>query len=324
MSLAVCLLAYSVVVMLLGPSLLSRAGELARTAPRLGMAAWIAAMVSGLGSAGAGIAVLGGELVRAWGHLAGVLGGCVALLGMLARGGHGALVQVGMGVAVATIAVGAAIAGARVASALNRARTDTRRHADAAVLAARGSPRGPGGALVLDVSHRSVYCLPGRTRTVVITQGALDVLDEPQLAAVLAHERAHLRGRHHQLLALTAAWARVLPGSRLFSQGAAEVARLAELCADDAAARRHGRETVADALLTLCAPAPGAASPHPVPALGATGSGVAERVERLLFPAARAQARRARTAAAGILVLGPLTIAVLVVARSPVCAPPML
>lgn len=320
MSLAVCLLAYTLVVMVVGPPLLARATR-AGVAPRLGMAAWITAMASVLGLWVAAVGLLGDELVRAWGHLDGTLSGCVAGLAALAGGGRGGIVQAGMAAAVTLTALGIALVGARVVLALHIARADTRRHADAAVLAARGIPRGPGGALVVDAQHRSVYCLPGRTRTIVITKAALDVLDEAQLAAVMAHEQAHLTGRHHQLLAFTAALARILPGSRLFTAGAIEVARLAELAADDAAARRHGRDTVVEALLSLCTPGASAPSLLPVQGLGAARAGVADRVERLLFPLNPGHARLGQAAAAAALLLGPLTMAALVLAQSPLCAP---
>jgi Zn-dependent protease with chaperone function len=320
MSLAVCLLAYTLVAMVVGPPLLARATR-AGVAPRLGMAAWITAISTVLGFWVAAVGLLGDELVRAWGHLDERLSGCAAGLAALAAGGRGGIVQATMAGAVTLTALGIALVGTRVVLALHRARAHTRRHADAAVLAARATPRGPGGALVVEAQHRSVYCLPGRTRTIVITKAALNVLDEPQLAAVMAHEQAHLSGRHHQLLAFTAALARILPGSRLFTEGATEVARLAELSADDAAARRHGRDTVVDALLALCAPNPSAPSPLHVPGLGATGVGVADRVERLLFPPNPAHARLAEAATAAALLFGPLTMAVLVLTQSPMCAP---
>jgi Zn-dependent protease with chaperone function len=115
----------------------------------------------------------------------------------------------------------------------------------------------------------------------VITRAALTTLNDAQLGAVLAHERAHLHGRHHLLLALTGALAKILPGSRLFTDGAAEIARLVEMCADDFAARRHGGDTVVDALVALTIGTPkGAAAP--AAALGAAGIGVADRVELIM------------------------------------------
>jgi hypothetical protein len=48
---------------------------------------------------------------------------------------------------------------------------------------------------------------------------------------------------------------------------------------------------------------------------------VADRVERLLFPPNPAHARLAEAATAAALLLGPLTMAVLVLTQSPMCAP---
>ena len=235
MSLAACLLAYSMVVAVLGPPLLARATR-SGAAPRAGVTAWAAAM---------------GSVVVSW-----------------------------------TLA--------------------------AALLAARGAARGPGGAVVIDAEQPSVYCLAGRPATIVITSGALAVLDDAQLAAVLVHERAHLSGRHHQLLSLGRALAQTLPGMRLFTQGSVELARLAEMHADDAAARQHGPDTVVAALLALAAP--GLVPAH---GLGAAGLGVAGRVERLLFPPAAARIPLAAILAG--LLIGPVIATALVITQSPLC-----
>ena len=74
----------------------------------------------------------------------------------------------------------------------------------------------------------------------------------------------------------------MLPGVPLFCRGSREVARLAELRADDAAARRSGRVTLVAALLAM-----GTGSAVPTAALGATGGVTAARVQRLLDPPAR-------------------------------------
>jgi hypothetical protein len=184
-------------------------------------------------------------------------------------------------------------------------------------LVGRARSEGPGGALVLDCDDRSVYCIAGRPPTIVITRGALAVLDTAQLDAVLTHERAHLSGRHHVLLALAGALARVLPGMRLFVQGSAALARLVEMRADDAAASRHGSDTVVGALLALTT-----AAALPVTALGAATVGVADRVERLLFPPPGARAVASRLALGVVVValaLGPLTAIPLMIMRSPLC-----
>ena len=46
----------------------------------------------------------------------------------------------------------------------------------------------------------TAYCIPGRQSRVVLSQGVLDALPADQLEAVVAHEEAHLRGRHDLLL----------------------------------------------------------------------------------------------------------------------------
>ena len=68
-------------------------------------------------------------------------------------------------------------------------------------LLAHGDPKVP-GALVVDYPSAAAYCLPGlRSRSrIVVSVGALELLGRGELAAVLAHERAHLRERHDLVL----------------------------------------------------------------------------------------------------------------------------
>lgn len=311
MSLAACLLAYSMVVAVLGPPLLARATRTG-AAPRLGMIAWSAAMGSMVLSWALAGVLLAADLMRGWGQLDRLLAGCFATLQAAAVGGYGGFLQAVLAVVTATTVLALAVLAARVGAGVRRARVNSRRHAEAAVLAARGAARGPGGSVVVEVEQPSVYCLAGRPATIVITSGALAALADDQLAAVLDHERAHLAGRHHQLLGLARALARTLPGMRLFTEGAAELARLAEMRADDVAARRHGGDTVVGALLALAAP-----GLVPAPALGAAGSGVADRVERLLFPPAAARVRLAAILAG--LLIAPAITAALVITQSPLC-----
>src|SRR5690606_10980018 len=53
---------------------------------------------------------------------------------------------------------------------------------------------------VLDLDTPMAFCLPGIRSRVVLTEGVLDRLTPQQLAAVIAHERAHLRARHDLVL----------------------------------------------------------------------------------------------------------------------------
>jgi Zn-dependent protease with chaperone function len=154
---------------------------------------------------------------------------------------------------------------------------------------------------VIDAAAPVAYCLWGRPATIVLSSGALEVLDPAQLEAVLAHERAHLAGRHHLLIALTRGLAAAFPGVPLFGRGLDHVARLSEMCADDSAARRSGRPALAGALLAM---ATGAAVP--AGALGAMACAVSARLGRLAEVPGRG--RRGRGARNG------LTLAALMVA----------
>jgi len=186
-----------------------------------------------------------------------------------------------------------------------RARRAAGRHQDLLVLA--GTPAvGMPGVTVLEHGHPFAYCLPGRPGPVVVSSGALRRLDAGQLAAVLAHERAHQTSRHHQLL-LLAQGLRVgfpwLPAARLARQA---VARLVELAADDAAASAQGRRQVAAALAAL------GETPAHEAALGATVGSAAERVRRLVAPR---QHGGGLALLVGVLVLAlPLTAQVAAVA----------
>ena len=162
-----------------------------------------------------------------------------------------------------------------VAELLSRARQ--RRHVRR-TLAAVASRDEDLGATVLHSDAAAVYCVPGRGRSVVVTTGALRALDEEELEAVLAHERAHLAGRHHVPVAVAHGLRRAFPRVPLFATAAAEVDRAVEELADDAAARRTDRTTVAGALVTL------AGMHAPAPALAAAASLGAVRVRRLLQP----------------------------------------
>jgi hypothetical protein len=70
-----------------------------------------------------------------------------------------------------------------------------------------GLPAAPEGDLtVLPDAEPYAYALPGTPRTpgrVVASTGMLGALDDEECAALLAHERAHLNGRHHRCLLST-------------------------------------------------------------------------------------------------------------------------
>lgn len=301
MTLAACVLLYSLVLAVIGPPLLARATRRG-AAPRLGIAAWSAAGVSVVGSWVLAGGLVAAEVWRARDATEQLLRGCTATVGAGLVGRYGAAAQTGMVLLAVLAVLSAGVLGVRVGSALLLARRDSHRHsATARVLGLQEVAAAD--AVVLDAPERVAYCVAGRPATIVVTRGALAALDDVQLGAVLAHERAHLAGRHHLLVAISGALATAMPRLRLFTTGAAEIARLVEMRADDVAACRYDGRAVAGALLALSGgPALQA------PTLGATAIRVVERVERLLDPVRRAGAtasQRAVLVSVGLLLVGP-------------------
>ncbi|MFD5323800.1 M56 family metallopeptidase [Streptomyces sp. NPDC127092] len=176
----------------------------------------------------------------------------------------------GLGLAVLSVPVTGFV------RALLRARRRRSRHAETLRLVGRYDPGL--GATVLDHERPAVYCLPGRSRRVVVSSGAIDTLTEPQLAAALAHERAHISGRHHLLVAAAESFASVFPYLPLARHGGTAVPLLLEMAADDRALRRCSRDALATALYAL------ASGKAPREAFGAGGPSAALRMRRILTP----------------------------------------
>ena len=180
------------------------------------------------------------------------------------------------------------LTGALVAAfaAVLRAR---RRQRALLTLLAHGDPKVP-GALVVDHPAAAAYCVPGLRSAIVISAGALDLLDQAELAAVLAHERAHLRERHDLVLLPFAALLRPFRWSAAARAAHAAVAMLVEMLADDQALRHRpvAARELATALIRVGAAGGGRA---PLGGLAVADRGadgqVAARVSRLLRPAPR-------------------------------------
>lgn len=136
------------------------------------------------------------------------------------------------------------LVGVLAAGALN-AQRDLRRQRVAVDLLAHP---GANGLRVLDYPEPLAYCLPGPRPRIVITDGAIAALPPDELAAVLAHERAHALGRHELVIQPFVAWQRALPFLAPARQATAAVAELVEMLADDAAAKATSPRTVARAL----------------------------------------------------------------------------
>jgi Zn-dependent protease with chaperone function len=273
MTIALVLLGYAATLSTLGVGLLRRC-EWPTRAPRLGIVAWLALTGSIVMSVTLGGLALAMPTVRVSGDIAVLLHACVmALRAQYATPGGAA--------AGATGAVLGTAALARclycLLKGLTQAMHARTRQYEMLTMVGRHATRFD--AVVIPHDEPAIYCLPGRQHRTVVTSSALTALDDRQLAAALAHERAHLTERHDLLLAWIIALADAFPRARVFSTAKNEVTRLVEMLADDIATRHTTRLTLADTLLTL------ADARTPAAALGAGGTTAACRVRRLIDPA---------------------------------------
>ncbi|GIM93361.1 M56 family metallopeptidase [Paractinoplanes toevensis] len=95
------------------------------------------------------------------------------------------------------------------------------------------------------------YCVPGREARVVLSDGVLQVLDRPEIDAVLAHEQTHLRHRHEVVMESFTAFYRAVPRPLRSRAPLDAVHLLLEMVADDAASRRTGPAPLRAALERL-------------------------------------------------------------------------
>ncbi len=128
---------------------------------------------------------------------------------------------------------------------------------------------------VLEVAEPLAYCLPGVRSRVVVSEGTLNNLTSDEVAAILTHERAHLRARHDLVLEAFTAVHAAFPRLVRSSNALGAVQLLVELLADDAAVRAAGRTPLARALVAC------AAGRAPSGALAAGGPSTVVRVRRL-------------------------------------------
>ena len=299
MTVAAVLLVYAASVGTLGSRVLGRAKWTAR-APLLAIVTYLAAawsVVASLGLAGLTLAV---HATALGGGLSQLIGACVLRLrDAYATPGGATVAGLGLTLAGAVVARTAVTA----VSHVRAIRLHALQHAETARLVGHREPAL--GAVLVDHAQPAAYCVAGPHPTVVLTTGALQVLQPDQLDAVLAHERAHLAYRHHHLLAIARIGRQVLPFIPLMRDAAAQVTRLVEMHADDAATGARGAKPLASALVVL------ATAAGPAPGLAAAATDAVQRVQRLLSPAeplsqVRLQLLRAGTA---VLALTPVLLA---------------
>jgi Zn-dependent protease with chaperone function len=259
----------------------------------------------------AGLAVLGALTSVALEPLpGGLLGALPRLVSRLAAGEPtGGLGLLHATLLLTTIALGIRLV-VLLALAAARTRRARRRHRELIDLIGRPLSA---GSLVLDHPAAAAYCLPGGAPRVVLTSGAVAMLDREELAAVLAHERAHLAERHDLVVLPFAAWSvalRWLPTVRR-SRGAVDA--LVEMVADDRACTHCDRTALACALARFGSSGAAAAPAGALAAAGPAGATL-QRVHRLLDPPVRSARLRWTLYAAAAALLALPTLALLAAA----------
>lgn len=302
---------------LAGPALVRWCARVGDLSPRYLLALWTVALLAWTVSWATLVLTVVAEVMGP--GLKGFVTACITLFQAVSSSGAGTV--------VAVLAPVAALAAGRLCWVLVRRYAGSvrwrREHHRELTAGARQRCLGGRDVWLLQARRPDAYCVPGRRSEVVLTQGALDVLSHKELLAVLAHEDAHLRGRHHVLVAVSRLLDTAFPRVPLLRAAVREVPVLAEWAADDHAARTVGRRPLLHAIGAMVAPAEPDSSGR---SLAASGACPVQRARRLLPGAAPATGRSARTAtvlAAAVLLAVPpaavLGAAVLTVAGSPPC-----
>lgn len=136
---------------------------------------------------------------------------------------------------------------------LRRARRQVGRNLEILRVVARTDrcPAGGPPTLWLRSDRVAAFSFGGHGGAVVLTDGLRARLAEEGVQAVLAHERAHVRGHHHLMVAVVEVLARAFPMVRLLAEGPAALREQVELAADLSAVRHCGPDALRDALMML-------------------------------------------------------------------------
>lgn len=243
---ALALAVLAVVLIAAAPRFMARRTRF-RQAPRAALVAWQAVALAGV--------------------LAALAAAPVAVLQLdpapesTARAVFGLVASALSGLVLASLVINGHLVGTRLRAA-------RRRHRELLELVGR-EESAPGDELpyrVVPHETPTAYCIPGLRGHVVLTDGTLRSLRPDELAAVLAHERAHLAQRHDLVLELFTVLHSAAPPPIRAPQAIREVKLLIEVLADRAARSAVGEVPLARALVAL------ADTVTPAATLGARGN----------------------------------------------------
>ncbi|MFC8429607.1 M56 family metallopeptidase [Streptomyces sp. NPDC057253] len=290
MNAAPALLGYTAGVGLLAPRLMLRSAWPHR-APALAVAVWHGLTVSFTVAAALAAYHLAAPSEHLHADLIAVLHSC----GLAPTAGAPDPTVADRSAIALPLSVALVVLGAFVLEVL-RGRRARCRHREVLDLVGRRSPHLR--ATVLEHDLPAVYCLPGYKPRVVVSAGALRLLSPGQLEAVLEHERSHIAGRHHLVMAAAQAFARVFRRLPLARHAKEQTSVLLEMIADDRALRRRSREELATALYEMAA-----AKSAPAGAFAAGGPSAVVRMRRVLTPQRRPHVVLRGTVAAAAVVV---------------------
>lgn len=299
MTLAVTLVLAGVLLALAVPSLLEHR-HVVTGPPTVLLTTWAASMASVV------VLLASAVLVAAWPRHAPAEGVTEVVLSCLARLTHAITPWIDDTVAVTGAAALTALTARSSRTVrdqvLQRTRA-TEQHADTVRIVGRRD------ALVdivwLPHPVPLAYSIGGRGGFVVATDGLRTHLSEREVSAVMAHERAHLTGKHHRILVVTSALARAFALVPLFARAPAAVATLLELAADRAAVTATDAATVRSAPVRVAAFAPDT----PAGSLALAGTALEERLTRLHSSYHQPRRTRPWCAAAASTLLAPVAAA---------------
>lgn len=240
----------------------------ARRDPRVGIVAWVGCLIGVLAAGVAGVVLLA---LPDHGGLEGLLAVCLGVLS------HDAMPAWDEGAsAVGVIAlVGLISRGVVVARRQARRRRRERDRFRFLVTLAGAVDTVDRRVMWLDDPRPVAFSIGGRRGLIAASYGLWASLDPVAVFATLAHERAHLRGRHQLLVDAADALAAAFPWVPLFRAAPPALRELVEAAADRAAVRRHGVDAVRTALTVLA----GVRVPHP--GLGMGDTAFDRRLDRL-------------------------------------------
>jgi Zn-dependent protease with chaperone function len=267
-------------------------------APRAAIALWQAIGINGaLASIGTGIALAVQPLHK------GLIPGLGDLIGV-ATGTRTAPVNgldEACGLTLAAIVVAVLVAGLAITTV--RTIATRRRHRILLDLVSVPAAQLPGTVLLRDPGV-TAYCIPGVRPRIVVSDGAVELLDRGELTAVVDHERGHLHEHHDLALLPFSSMIEMLDWMPYVARAPRAVANLLEMAADDYAIRNNDRRVLASAVVNMAA-----SGATPSCAFAVTGGSLSHRVERLVTPRplTRLGAAAVLTSAAA-LVVGPLLI----------------